>query len=130
MSSSRSRSGGGLTSLVIRLVINAVALYAAAQIIPGVHFARADDWGTILLVALIFGVVNALIKPITLMVTCLLNVITLGLFTLVVNAAMLWLTSYIAAQVGLGFRVDDFVSAFLGALVISIISLVLTKILD
>lgn len=130
MSKSQSRSGGGLTSLVIRLVINAVALYAAAQIVPGVHFARPDDWGTIFLVALLFGVVNALIKPITLMITCLLNVVTLGLFTLVVNGAMLWLTSYIAAQAGLGFRVDDFVAAFLGALVISIISLVLTRILE
>ena len=124
------RSQGGLTRLAIRLVINAIALYAAAMVVPGIHFLKADDWQTVFLVALIFGVVNALIKPLTLAVTCLINVVTLGLFTLVVNGAMLWLTSEVAARVGLGFRVDDFVAAFLGALVISIISLILTKVLE
>lgn len=130
MSQSHRRSGGGLTSLVIRLVINAIALYAAAQIVPGVHFTPANDWSTIFLVALVFGLVNALIRPVTLLITCLVNVVTLGLFTLVVNGAMLWLTSELATRAGLGFRVDDFLAAFLGAIVISIISLVLTKILD
>lgn len=123
-------STGGLTGLVIRLVANAIGLYVAARIVPGIQFERLDDWQTIFLVALIFGVVNALIRPLTLMLTCLINVVTLGLFTLVVNGAMLWLTSEVAKYAGLGFRVQDFVAAFLGALVISIISLVLTKLLD
>jgi putative membrane protein len=130
MSHSHRRSGGGLTSLVVRLVINALALYAAAQIVNGVSFTPANDWSTIFLVALLFGLVNALIRPVTLLITCLVNVVTLGLFTLVVNGAMLWLTSELATRAGLGFRVDGFVAAFLGALVISVISLVLTKILD
>ncbi len=92
-----------------RLLVNAVALYVAAQVVPGISFTRANDWQTVFLVALIFGVVNALIRPLTLAVTCLINLVTLGLFTLVVNAGMLWLTSEAAARVGLGFRVDGFV---------------------
>jgi len=126
----RSHSQGGITWLLLRLVINAIGLYIAAQVVPGVHFLQAGDWQTVFLVALIFGVVNALIRPLTLALTCLVNVVTLGLFTLVVNAAMLWLTSEVAIRAGLGFRVDDFVAAFVGALLISIISLILTKILD
>ena len=95
----RTNSRGGLTGLVIRIAINAVALWVAAQVIPGISFSRPDDIQTILLVALIFGVVDALIKPLTLFLTCLINVITLGLFTLVINAGMLWLTSEIALQI-------------------------------
>jgi putative membrane protein len=128
MSSKRHDAGFG--GLLIRLVINAVALYAAAQIVPGVHFTRPDDWQTVILVALIFGVINALIRPLALLVTCLINVVTLGLFTLVVNAGMLWVTSEAAARLCLGFRVEDFWAALLGALVISVISLILSKLLD
>ena len=124
------RSGGGCASLLIRLAVNAVALYAAAQLVPGVSFTRPNDWQTVILVALIFGVVNALIRPLTLAVTCLINLVTLGLFTLVVNAGMLWLTSEAAASLGLGFHVDGFVAALLGALVISLVSLVLSRLVE
>ena len=124
------RSGGGLVSLLARLVVNAVALYVAAQLVPGVSFTRPNDWQTVILVALIFGVVNALIRPLTLAVTCLINLVTLGLFTLVVNAGMLWLTSEAAASLGLGFRVDGFVAALVGALVISLVSLVLSRLVE
>jgi putative membrane protein len=126
----KERSGGGLTSLLARLAVNAVALYLAAQLVPGVSFTRANDWQTVVLVALIFGVVNALIKPLTLAVTCLINVVTLGLFTLVVNAGMLWLTSEAAASLGLGFHVEGFVAALLGALVISLVSMALSSLVD
>ena len=124
------RSGGGFVSLLARLAVNAVALYVAAQFVPGVSFTRPNDWQTVILVALIFGVVNALIRPLTLAVTCLINLVTLGLFTLVVNAAMLWLTSEAAASLGLGFRVDGFVAALLGAMVISLVSLVLSRLVE
>jgi putative membrane protein len=126
----KERSGGGLTPLLARLAVNAVALYLAAQLVPGVSFTRANDWQTVVLVALIFGVVNALIKPLTLAVTCLINVVTLGLFTLVVNAGMLWLTSEAAASLGLGFHVEGFVAALLGALVISLVSMALSSLVD
>ncbi len=124
------RTGGGLGSLLARLLVNAVALYVAAQVVPGVSFTRPNDWQTVVLVALIFGVVNALIRPLTLAVTCLINLVTLGLFTLVVNAGMLWLTSEAAVRLGLGFHVDGFVAALLGALVISVVSLVLSRLVE
>ena len=126
----KGKKSGGIGNLLLRLLINAVALYVASQFVPGVHFMRSDDWQTILLVALIFGLVNALIRPLALLVTCLINVVTLGLFTLIVNAGMLWLTSELAARLALGFRVDDLMAAFLGAIVISLVSFVLTKLLD
>lgn len=71
--------------------------------------------------------VNALIKPLASCITCLINLLTLGLFTLFLNAGMLWLTSWIAQELGLGFRVDGLWSAFFGALVISLVSFALTK---
>lgn len=121
---------GGLSRLLVRLAVNAVALYVAAQVVPGVRFTRPDDWQTVILVALLFGLVNALIRPLAILVTCLINVVTLGLFTLVINAGMLWLTSQAALFLGWGFRVDDFIAALLGALVISVISFILSKLVD
>lgn len=126
---SRNRKDGGLWRLLVRIAINAVALYVATQLVPGVRFTTPNDWQTVILVALIFGLVNALIRPLALVATCLINVVTLGLFTLIVNAAMLWLTAEVALRLGLGFQVEGFVPALLGALVISVISFVLTKLL-
>lgn len=89
---------------------------------------------TALLTAIVFGVVNALIRPVVLVFTCLVNLLTLGLFTLVVNALMLWLTSALVQWLNLNFEttilfaVDDFLAAFVGALVISIVSAALTRI--
>ncbi len=78
---------------------------------------------TLLLVALVLGLVNAFIRPILATLSCGLIVLTLGLFTLVINGLMLWLASYIAAHgLGLGFRVDGFWNAVLGALIITVFS--------
>ncbi len=111
--------------ILLRLIINAIALYVATQVgIPGLAF--TGDWTTIALVAFIFGLVNALIRPLLTILTCPLIVLTLGLFTLVVNAVMLALTGWIAEQLHLGFVVDGFWAAFLGALVVSIVSWALT----
>jgi putative membrane protein len=81
----------------------------------------------LLIVALIFGLVNAVIRPILILLSLPLEIITLGLFTFVINAFMLLLTSWIAQGMGLGFRVDKFLSALLGALIISIVSFVLSR---
>lgn len=106
---------------LLRLIINAVALFAATQVgIAGLHF--EGDWKTLAIVALIFGAVNALIRPLLTILTCPLIVLTLGLFTLIINAAMLALTGWFAEQFKLGFVVDGFWAAFLGALVVSIVS--------
>jgi putative membrane protein len=107
------------------LIINAIALFAATQVgIPGLRF--DGDWKTIAVVAFIFGLVNALVRPLLTLLTCPLIALTFGLFTFVINAVMLALTGWLAQQLNLGFMVDGFWAAFLGALVVSLVSWALT----
>lgn len=112
-----------MQTFLIRLVINAAALWAAAYIIPGINFTESSV-PNLLYTALIFGLLNALIRPLLMFVTCPLQLITLGAFTFVINAVMLLLTGRIT---GSGFTVDGFWPAFLGGLVVSIVSTILTK---
>ena len=119
-------------AFLVRLGINALALLAAAWIVPGIQLgaARGQTTGHELLslglVALIFGVVNAIIRPILFFLTLPLTVLTLGLFIFVLNALMLLVTSWIAEGMELGFRVNGFVPALLGALIVSLVSWVLS----
>jgi putative membrane protein len=106
-------------------LINAIALALAARFVPGIEITDEKAWIAVAVMAVIFGLVNALIRPLIKLLTCLINAITLGLFTLVINALMLWLSSWIAGQLDVGFHVSGFGAAFLGALLISIVSLVL-----
>ena len=121
--------------ILLRLIINAVALLITAWIVPGIHLGAAGphptkyDWTTLLIVALIFGVLNAVIRPIVILLSLPLEIITLGLFTFVINAFMLLLTSWIAQGMGLGFRIDAFLPALIGALIISVVSFVLSHVL-
>ena len=103
----------------IRLLVNAAALWVATRIVPGVTY----DGGVLpfLCVALVFGVINATLRPITKVLTFPLIVVTLGLFALVVNGLMLWLTSSLSAFMGFGFHVNGFWAAFFGALVVSVV---------
>jgi putative membrane protein len=112
--------------LLLRLIINAIALYAATRInIPGLSF--EGDWKTLFIVAFIFGLVNALVRPLISFLTCPLLILTLGLFTFVINALMLAITGGIANEwLHLGFTVNGFGAAFLGALVVTVVSFVLT----
>jgi putative membrane protein len=111
--------------LLLRWLINGVALYVAAELVPGIH--TDGGWMALAVMALIFGLVNALIRPILKFLTCPLIMLTLGLFTLVINALMLMLASWLGRQLGLGFYVEGFwPAAVLGALVISVVSFVLT----
>jgi len=114
-----------MDSFIIRLVINALAIAATAWLLPGITVG-GNPTMTIILVALIFGIVNAVIKPIFSFVTCGLYVLTLGLFTFIANAVMLWVTQYVAAWFGLQFRIDNFWTAILGALIISVVSFILS----
>ena len=109
---------------LIRLLVNAAALWVATRLVPGVSF----DGGALpfLGVALVFGVVNAFIRPLLKILTFPLILVTLGLFALVVNGLMLWLTSSLSASLGLGFHVSGFWAAFWGAIVVSLTSLVLS----
>jgi putative membrane protein len=96
----------------------------ATEIVPGISF--TGDWWLLFAVALVFGVLNVAVRPILLILTLPFLLVTLGLFLLVLNAAMLWLTGVVSDALGLGFHVANFTSAFLGALVISIVSFVLS----
>ncbi len=109
---------------LIRLLINAAALWAATRIVPGVtHDGTAL---ALFAVALVFGLLNALLRPLLAFLSCPLLILTLGLFTLVINAVILWLTSAVSGSLGIGFHVDGFWAAFLGALVVSIVSILLS----
>ena len=107
-----------------RLLVNAAALWVATRVVAGVTF--NGGWLPFLGVAAVFGVVNAFIRPVTKLLTFPLIIVTLGIFALVVNGLMLWLTSSLSSALGLGFRVDGFWPAFWGALVVSIVSMVLS----
>jgi putative membrane protein len=116
-----------MLGIVLRLVCSAIAVWLAT-LIPGISVNAETTWGTIgtlLLVAVIFGVINAVIKPIVKLVGCAFYVLTLGLIGLVVNGLLFWLVSVISGALGIPFHVDNFWSAVLGALLVSIVSFVL-----
>ena len=111
-------------SFLVRLIVNALALYVATQIVPGVSY--HGEPLPFLGVALVFGVVNAFIGPVAKLLALPLIVLTLGIFLLVVNGFLLWLTSAVSGALGLGFHVGGFWAAFLGALVVSVVSTLLS----
>ncbi|MEU4574574.1 phage holin family protein [Nonomuraea sp. ATR24] len=115
---------------IIRTLAAAAALWVALQLLDGIRITAPENslsyWGTLLIVALIFGLINAIVKPIVKALGCALIVLTLGLFLLVINGAMLMLTSWISGQLDIPFHVDDFwPSAIVGALIISVVSWIL-----
>lgn len=113
-----------MRSLVLHWLLNAAALWAAAWLVPGLHF--SGTLVDLLLVAAVFGVVNSLLKPLLTILTCPLIVLTLGLFTLVINAVMLMVTGWLSAGWNLGFTVSGFWAAFWGGLVVGLVSLALS----
>jgi putative membrane protein len=119
-----------LLNFAIKTVINGVALWIAALLVDGINFgASPDTWAvvrTVALVALVFGIVNAFVRPIAKVVSLPFIILTLGLFVFIVNALMLQLTSWLAGKFGLAFHVDDFFwDAVLGALIITFVSMIL-----
>jgi putative membrane protein len=118
-----------MTKFILRLAINAIGLYLAVQIVPGIDL--RNNFVSILWLALIFGVINALFRPLLQFLTCPLIILTLGLFTLVINTFLFWLTSVIGQSFGIGLLINDPVwwNAFLGGLVVSVVSVLMTMIL-
>ena len=110
-----------MIGLLIRLSINALGLILMTRFIPGLHLA---SFSTAIWAALVWGLVNTLVRPIFSFFTFPLQLLTLGLFTLVINGAMLALTAKLVP----GFTIQSFASAFIGALVLSLISLIVTHI--
>lgn len=117
-----------MTKFILRLVINAVALYLAIYLLPGIDLLSGTV--SILWLALIFGVVNALFRPLLQFLTCPLIILTLGLFTLVINTFLFWLTSVVGQWFGIALVISDPVwwNAFLGGLIVSIVSVFMTLI--
>lgn len=114
-----------IRNFIIRLVINAVALTITASLLPGIHI-LGDDLGTLILIALVFGIVNAIVKPIVAVLTCPLVILTLGLFIFVINALMLQLTASLLPD---RFAIDSFGTALLGGIVMGITAIIVEWIL-
>lgn len=115
---------------LLRWAINAVALYAAVAVLQGHGLApQSTNWLSFVWLALIFGLVNALVRPLITILTCPLIILTLGLGTLLINTLLFFLAGLIGTSFGVGFTVDGFWPAFLGALIVSVISFVLTMVL-
>lgn len=112
------------TDRIFQILINAGALYVAVYLLDGINF--TGEWWKLLLVALAFSLLNTYLRPILRILTLPITVITMGIFLLVINAAMLMLTSAISNGLGLGFTVDNFGSAFLGAIVVAVVGWILS----
>ncbi|MBA4372789.1 MAG: hypothetical protein C0402_07975 [Thermodesulfovibrio sp.] len=112
---------------LIKWLINTIAIMLAIKFVPGIGY-KGEWWG-VLLVGLIFGIVNTFIRPVVKLLTLPFLIVTLGLFTFVTNAMMLSVTSWISEQFELGFYVTGFKAAFIGALIISLASLVISCLL-
>jgi putative membrane protein len=116
--------------LVLRVIITAIALAVTVWLLPGIHVDPRNGTLAVVVTAIIFGLVNAFVRPILTLLSCGLIVVTLGLFLFVINAAMLALASWIAVNwFGIGFYIDNFWWALLGSIVVSIVSFVLSMFL-
>jgi putative membrane protein len=118
-----------MTKLFIRLGINAVAVYAAIYLLNGRGLnANPDSWLYYIVLGLIFGVINAVLRPLLITLSCPLIILTLGLGTLLINTLLFWLSGLIGQYFGMGFTVDGFWPAFLGSLIVSVVSLILSAV--
>lgn len=112
--------------LLIRWVISALALFAAAWLVPGIRV-EGTAWVVFAAMAVILGLVNAVVRPLLKLLTCPLILLTLGLFVLIINGLTLWLASSVAVNwFNVGFYVDGFWPAFLGALIVSVVTVILS----
>ena len=110
---------------LLRVAVSAAALAVATAVLPGIQLTAGLTISkvlTLIAVALIFGVINAFLKPIIKTIGCLFYILTLGLVALVVNALLLWLVSVVAGWLSLPFHITGFVPAFLGAIIISVLT--------
>ncbi|MBI1810541.1 MAG: phage holin family protein [Nitrospirae bacterium] len=113
-----------MTKIFITWLINTIAIMLAIKFVPGITF--SGEWWGILLTGVVFGIVNTFIRPLVKFFTLPLLIFSLGLFTFVINAAMLGVTSWVSERMHLGFHVDGFKPAFIGAFLISIVSMALS----
>jgi putative membrane protein len=116
-----------MNKFLLRWIINSLAVWAAVSFVPGINW--TNDWISLIGLGLILTLVNAIVRPVAKFVGCLPIILTLGLFTLVINAGLFWLTGVIGNAFGVGFTVDGFWPAFLGGLVVSVVSIIMGMIL-
>lgn len=109
-----------MSSLFIRWILNALALFAVGKIIPGISVA---GFGTALILVVVFGIINVTIRPLLIILTLPINIITLGLFSLVINGLLFWFVAGIIK----GFQVESFWAAFLGALLYALVTSLINK---
>jgi len=117
-----------LKNILIRWLITALAVVAAAALVPGITVTGANGWLTVIVMAAVLGLINAIIRPILALLSCGCIVATLGLFMLVINTFTFWLASYVTNLFNLGFQVESIWAAFLGALVVSVVSFLLSMV--
>src|SRR5580700_11146301 len=119
-------AGSQTMKLLIRWAITSFSLFVAAWLVPGIHV-NGNAWTVFAGMAVILGLVNAIVRPVLKLLSCPLIILTLGVFVLVINGITLWLASAIVVRwFHVGFFVDGFWAAFLGALIVSIVSVILT----
>jgi putative membrane protein len=119
--------------ILVKIVLTAVALWLATLVIPGIQLhahTTAGKVGTLIFVALIFGLINVVLKPIAHAIGCLAYAATFGLIAIVVNGLLFWLTSYVAGKLKVPFHITGFVPAVLGALLVGVVVWVLSLLLD
>lgn len=116
-----------MTKFLLRWVVNAIALFVAVSLVPGLNL--QGGWTSIFWLALIFGLINAFLRPLLKLLTCPLIVLTLGLFTLLINTFLFWLTSQVGQAVGISFTIDGFWPAFFGGLVVTVVSVIMSLVL-
>ena len=116
-----------MTKFFLRWLINAVALYVAVAFVPGIH-PQSANYLSFIWLALIFGLLNALLRPLLKFLTCPLIILTLGVFTLLINTFLFWLAGVVGTNFHIGFTVDGFWPAFLGGLVVTVVSVILTTV--
>lgn len=109
-----------MSKFLMRLLVTSFALYVAVQLVPGITY--EGGWPILVAMAIIFGLVNAVVRPILSFLTCPLIVLTMGVFILVINASMLLMAARLARVLAVSFYVEGFGAAFWGAVVISIVS--------
>ena len=115
--------------LIARWIIAALALFVAAWLVPGIRV-DGGGWVAYAVMAVVLGLVNAVVRPLLKLLSCPLIILTLGLFVLVINAVTLLPASTIAVNVfGVGFRVDGFWSAVLGSLIVSVVTVILSGVI-
>ena len=116
-----------MTKFILRWIINALAVYLAVLFVPGISY--EGGWLGIVWLALILGLLNAFLRPLLQLLTCPLILLTLGLFTLLINTLMFWWMSSIGQTFGIDITVDGFLPAFLGGLIVSVVSIIFSMML-